>query len=183
MPDSEICGSTAVSAYPQLFAAVHVLHRLSTPRHPPRALSSFSLSLRHVLSTRRSGFRTRTPALVPKYESELLATLLQSTLCLCCFGKFGFYGVLFNFQGASILNAAIAFVGPRKISGAERDRTDDLRLAKPALSQLSYSPVGRTLWNETTSPEGAGFVVGLARLELATSPLSGVRSNHLSYRP
>ena len=26
-------------------------------------------------------------------------------------------------------------------SGADRDRTDDLRLAKPALSQLSYSPV------------------------------------------
>jgi hypothetical protein len=25
--------------------------------------------------------------------------------------------------------------------------------------------------------------VGLARLELATSPLSGVRSNHLSYSP
>ena len=29
-----------------------------------------------------------------------------------------------------------------KLCGAERDRTDDLRLAKPALSQLSYSPVG-----------------------------------------
>src|SRR5690606_8854478 len=27
-------------------------------------------------------------------------------------------------------------------SGADRDRTDDLRLAKPALSQLSYSPAG-----------------------------------------
>jgi hypothetical protein len=26
-------------------------------------------------------------------------------------------------------------------------------------------------------------MVGLAGLELATSPLSGVRSNHLSYRP
>ena len=26
-------------------------------------------------------------------------------------------------------------------------------------------------------------MVGLARLELATSPLSGVRSNRLSYRP
>jgi hypothetical protein len=26
------------------------------------------------------------------------------------------------------------------LSGAERDRTDDLRLAKPALSQLSYGP-------------------------------------------
>src|ERR1043165_3108680 len=29
----------------------------------------------------------------------------------------------------------------QKHRGADRDRTDDLRLAKPALSQLSYSPV------------------------------------------
>ncbi len=29
---------------------------------------------------------------------------------------------------------------PPGIGGADRDRTDDLRLAKPALSQLSYSP-------------------------------------------
>jgi hypothetical protein len=28
-----------------------------------------------------------------------------------------------------------------------------------------------------------GELVGLSRLELPTSPLSGVRSNHLSYRP
>jgi hypothetical protein len=28
--------------------------------------------------------------------------------------------------------------------GADRDRTDDLRLAKPALSQLSYSPEDKT---------------------------------------
>jgi hypothetical protein len=32
--------------------------------------------------------------------------------------------------------------------------------------------------------EGQNFkVVGLERLELSTSRLSGVRSNHLSYRP
>ena len=53
-------------------------------------------------------------------------------------------------------------------SGADQDRTDDLRLAKPALSQLSYSPNKR---------------VGQGRLELPTSRLSGVRSNHLSYGP
>ena len=29
--------------------------------------------------------------------------------------------------------------------GADRDRTDDLRLAKPALSQLSYSPTRAAL--------------------------------------
>jgi hypothetical protein len=30
--------------------------------------------------------------------------------------------------------------------GADRDRTDDLRLAKPALSQLSYSPIDDVEW-------------------------------------
>ena len=51
--------------------------------------------------------------------------------------------------------------------GAREDRTPDLLRAKQALSQLSYGPE----------------VVGLAGVEPATSPLSGVRSNRLSYRP
>ncbi len=51
--------------------------------------------------------------------------------------------------------------------GADRDRTGGLLVANQALSQLSYSPK----------------VVGLGRVELPTSPLSGVRSSHLSYRP
>ena len=38
---SEIRGSKAICAYPQLFAAYHVLHRLREPRHPPCALSYF----------------------------------------------------------------------------------------------------------------------------------------------
>lgn len=59
--------------------------------------------------------------------------------------------------------------------GGGRDRTDDLRLAKPSLSQLSYAP----FWGCVARYK----VVGLARLELATLRLSGVRSNHLSYRP
>ena len=56
--------------------------------------------------------------------------------------------------------------------GDNRDRTDDLRLAKPALSQLSYIPAAQP-----------HRVVGLGRLELPTSRLSGVRSDQLSYRP
>ena len=51
-----------------------------------------------------------------------------------------------------------------------RDRTADLLRAKQTLSQLSYSPIIKLL-------------VGLGRLELPTSPLSGVRSNQLSYKP
>ncbi len=54
--------------------------------------------------------------------------------------------------------------------GADRVRTDDLRLARAALSQLSYCP-------------NAGPVVGLGGFEPPASRLSGVRSNQLSYRP
>ena len=56
-----------------------------------------------------------------------------------------------------------------KSGGADRDRTGDPLLAKQVLSQLSYSPILN--------------MVGLGRFELPTSPLSGVRSNQLSYRP
>jgi hypothetical protein len=54
--------------------------------------------------------------------------------------------------------------------GGERDRTDDLKLAKLPLSQLSYTPV-------------LSRFVGQGRFELPTSRLSGVRSNQLSYWP
>ncbi len=69
--------------------------------------------------------------------------------------------------------------------GAKRDRTADLLRAKQALSQLSYSPM--TLFNGFAVKYFGGSslpnMVGLGRLELPTSPLSGVRSNQLSYRP
>ena len=48
-------------------------------------------------------------------------------------------------------------------------------LQSAALSQLSYSP--------SHPPAQSGNKVGLGRVELPTSPLSGVRSNQLSYRP
>ena len=40
LPHSEIPGSTIARISPGLFAACHVLHRLSVPRHPPDALVS-----------------------------------------------------------------------------------------------------------------------------------------------
>ncbi len=39
MPHSEIRGSKGARPSPRLFAACHVLHRLSVPRHPPNALT------------------------------------------------------------------------------------------------------------------------------------------------
>ena len=82
----------------------------------------------------------------------------------------------------------------RSAGGARRDRTDDLMLAKHALSQLSYGP-----YQKSGSPSSKASrshlapaempatqrltVVGLGRLELPTSRLSSARSNQLSYKP
>ena len=59
-------------------------------------------------------------------------------------------------------------------------RTRSLRLAKPALSQLSYIPESA---GRSRDGYGLGSMVGLSGLEPLTSRLSGVRSNQLSYRP
>ena len=73
------------------------------------------------------------------------------------------------------------------IGGARRDRTDDLKLAKLPLSQLSYGPKPcRDHCAQTVpihQPCRRRTMVGLGRFELPTSRLSSARSNQLSYRP
>jgi hypothetical protein len=85
----------------------------------------------------------------------------------------------------------------RSTGGARRDRTADPLLAKQVLSQLSYGPRADTPFRHITPPRhpwgnahyrsdlslGDLLLVGLGGLEPPTSPLSGVRSNRLSYRP
>ena len=81
--------------------------------------------------------------------------------------------------------------------GARRDRTDDLLLAKQALSQLSYGPFrnqSSVVSNQNAEGAARAFrllntdyrfleLVGLGRFELPTSRLSSARSNQLSYKP
>ena len=59
------------------------------------------------------------------------------------------------------------------LGGGSRIRTGDILLAKQALYQLSHTPM--TAYSLA--------VVGLTRVELVTSSLSGTRSNQLSYKP
>ena len=42
-PHSDISGSQDMCSSPKLFAAYHVLHRLSVPRHPPCALPTLTV--------------------------------------------------------------------------------------------------------------------------------------------
>ena len=69
-PHSEIFGSKGARASPKLIAACHVLHRLSTPRHPSEALMRLI-----VLSKTHAWGRCR-----PRYETRPAPT---HALCLC----------------------------------------------------------------------------------------------------
>ena len=89
--------------------------------------------------------------------------------------------------------------GDQPSGGARRDRTDDLMLAKHALSQLSYGPEANATHSPTArqlirkangrkrQPQAAKrqrhVMVGLGGLEPPTSRLSSARSNQLSYKP
>ena len=53
LPHSDIRESTNARFSSRLFAACHVLHRLSVPRHPPDALKTLDLSPLTVLTARR----------------------------------------------------------------------------------------------------------------------------------
>ena len=64
--------------------------------------------------------------------------------------------------------------------GASRDRTGDLLVANQTLSQLSYGPLGTS---SLKTHKHVADLVGVGGVEPPTSPLSGVRSNQLSYRP
>ncbi len=75
-----------------------------------------------------------------------------------------------------------------RYGGARRDRTDDLLLAKQALSQLSYGPSDyqesfRSPDPTPTRSTACLVLVGLGGLEPPTSRLSSARSNQLSYKP
>lgn len=88
------------------------------------------------------------------------------------------------FQSLGVECSFLSFQTEAVSGGAKRDRTADLLRARQALSQLSYGPVFlHTVEASTLTSYLTSKLVGLGRFELPTSPLSGVRSNQLSYRP
>src|SRR5262249_32531491 len=178
LPHSEIPGSPIARISPGLFAACHVLHRLSVPRHPPDALASRLI----IAPPPRTG-----PNPVPPRNSgerrSLMKTLLsdsQAKLCSPRPVRLGHHNSLFTLQptpprspaavSLNLLRTSRAPLGRTLLAqrtgsisgcspaapvgrkthalarlgfsggGGERIRTDDLLLAKQALSQLSYTP-------------------------------------------
>ena len=134
LPHSEISGSMPVCGSPKLIAAVHVLHRLLAPRHPPYALSSFH------------GFIRARPRRCSAGAARTNRRL-----------NFWFLPLRFTFSCQTRSTAPGGGPRPGRAAGA---------------SALAAA-----------AGPGRKELVGLGRIELPTSPLSGVRSSQLSYRP
>ena len=152
-----------LSSSPKLFAANHVLHRLLPPRHPPSALGSLTnvssrnsehasgLAEAAVHPPRNTCRQTSCPdALDTERYSIIKDRRTHESDHQPVSGWPPSRDDVENFlrrpSGSAPGQCAIPH-NPHNVracrmgtGGADRDRTDDLRLAKPALSQLSYSP-------------------------------------------
>jgi hypothetical protein len=130
-PHSDIPGSKTVCVSPRLIAAYHVLHRLLVPRHPPCALSSLTgiskvhslcITQRLVFDCQRAIAAHPRHAITPHARGERVLS----------------NGAIQDLSWPARPKANRPSLESGGDSGA---RTRSLRLAKPALSQLSYIPV------------------------------------------
>jgi hypothetical protein len=126
-PHSDISGSQVVCASPELIAAYHVLHRLLAPRHPPCALSSLTgkndVSLVLGESVKRSlAIRESEDPKIDNARYPIRSLQLS------------------KIKPRDLPREGAANHVRGSFGGDNRDRTGNLRLAKPALSQLSYIP-------------------------------------------
>jgi hypothetical protein len=192
-PHSEIPGSQPAHGSPRLIAVFHVLHRHLAPRHPPYALSSltqrdaekltfFHLLLSAIRLLRCSCLRGSCPAggltaqvvLPVSWGDHLVDQTFHLTHCGPAHRRAD------RDQSRSCSKFVIQFgrrlpvpnlsLSVLRSGGDDGTRTRDICLAKAALSQLSYIPMGLACLRS----------VGLSGFEPETFPLSEERSNQLS---
>jgi hypothetical protein len=145
------------SAYPKLFAANRVLHRLLMPRHPPYALISLDTSslmsiTRHILM--------HSPRIIIYTVVKEPTTNKWSPIACAIFTRRA--------------NGALSehHTGKYRVRG-------NLWWSWTGSNRRPQACKARALPTELQPRK----LVGLGRFELPTSRLSGVRSNQLSYRP
>ena len=132
-PHSEICGSKAICAYPQLIAAYHVFLRLLMPRHSPCALSNLT-SLFQVFLLSWASYRIIWVSVISLFRN----CLINLHWLPVSFKKLKITFLL-DFLHYSVDNLQI-WTSHDVRGGDEENRTPDPLLARQVLSQLSYTP-------------------------------------------
>jgi hypothetical protein len=194
-PHSEIPGSKLVRSSPRLIAAYHVLHRLSAPRHPPNALKALDRShdrCPHATRSLKLPVTTHTvtkrPVIDPfRDPSQLLAEHdrrapalaaphghIPSSRCRCRIER-----DLAPHRCKLCCSGWLLASCLRERRAARRAKLPNTWWRQTGSNRRPHACKARALPAELCPQT----MVGLGRLERPTSPLSGVRSNHLSYRP
>jgi hypothetical protein len=175
LPHSEICGSTLLGSSPQLIAALHVLLRRSMPRHPPCALCNLAYrtwtapALRTAQGLSHNNMGSYLPCFLQFYFLLRFPIRQRTFLVWLTAERTADPG---TGRGLAIPNKyGMPMILAVELRGFE-PRTPCLQ--SRCSSQLSYSP---GVFPNVRAP------VGLGGVEPPTSRLSGVRSNHLSYKP
>src|SRR3990172_2113891 len=141
-PHSEIRGSKVVRTSPRLIAAYHVLHRLLPPRHPSNALKSLDCS--HYQCPLGSGIidekKTRSCEINPIAARFVLLASRRPRVEPQAYPFFTMVRSIDERLSVREKRVLASLRSEKHVGGARRDRTDDLKLAKLALSQLSYGP-------------------------------------------
>ena len=132
-PHSEIPGSKPACGYPRLIAAGHVLHRLLVPRHPPHALTSLAIKF---APDRLLRCMTKPDLAIKRALSSLSHQDWTIRLSKSRLATLKLFARIHQQLLASAERPGRQFLTDR-YGGEYRARTGDLRLAKPALSQLS----------------------------------------------
>ena len=149
-PHSEITGSKGARASPVLIAACHVLHRLSTPRHPLGALIRLIvLSKTHACFAVRSTQGQGDPIRKRTHQFCISQTMMSSQVQPGQHSRARLNPSIHDVKArpteAGVQSVISIARSPRpdgrRLGGARRDRTDDLMLAKHPLYQLSYGPI------------------------------------------
>ena len=186
-PHSEILGSKLVRSSPRLIAAYYVLHRLHAPRHPLDALKALD----------RSHYRCPQPNPHPPLEtdekkssgivdrSDQINQNSRAVLSLPGVRVKQAAKHLFTMSKDPAAASNVSMALPNLLFVLRRyvewwSRTGSNRrpeACKATALPTELRPLG---WLANRLSPG---LVGPGRLELPTSRLSGVRSNHLSYGP
>ena len=160
-PHSEMSGSKGARASPDLIAACHVLHRLSTPRHPSEAL------MRLIVLSKTHAWLCTDPPLGKRNGAThalcICQTMMSSQVRPASAVKP--QGEVWS-AGLTLPSrchpperqkpTGNSFSSIASSGGARRDRTDDLMLAKHPLYQLSYGPLPRAA-QESSRPIRGGW--------------------------
>ena len=194
LPHSEISGSPGARPSPELFAACHVLHRLSVPRHPPDALVVLAHAQPQGRACARPDVRCQRSDGSGPTRPACCCIIPDRCLKPCV-------GLPLPGQRAPAYLHTHARARPSRRTRPEGPGgcscharfTVTTRFTMSKTPQRPTPPLRGTTRADLLSgaPDAGGvppgrnprLLVGLGRFERPTSRLSGVRSNQLSYRP